>query len=946
MRKVFDQINRGIDSGKIGDVGDLMRTTKGSEAIGYAQEIMTGGKLGTGVTDEDAFNFIKTFPRPGGARIPKYATPKYEDAVKSSRNTGVPYGGPGIKQVTPKFEKAGAATVDEIEQLRLSREAQEAVSGRIPEPDQGGVPRGGKSRLPVEKNLPLEGLENPNVTVTTPSGVRTIVGKTGITIDKEVVGGINKWGDISPLQGQRFTLGRVIDTVLGKVPEMRGTVKTYLLDPLRELNFRMVNIAGESVVRLKNVVLDPLGIHKSSWLGRIRAKITGIPELSAAVQMYGEKVLSIEKLKKLFPKKWEAIIEADEWFRGEYNLLLNKVNTARLRAGLDAIPKRPDYYRHFNDLTFYDLFSGKIHIIPTNMVGVLDFTRPRAPFFSAALPRIGDKTTYDAVGGFLSYVSASTMHANMIDAIDIVRVFKEAVAETTKESKHLNNFIKYLTEYADSLAMKPHKFDTAIRELGFRVFSRDVDIPNILDAMASRTGANIILGNASSAAMNLLPLAQLVISNPRRFFPSLFNTIKVGVGGAIDDIYSKSRFYKVRYAGEATVDPTTFEKARDATAWGFLTVDKFTVRTLLDAHHEMALTRGLTGSDAWRFADEAVSDMVGDRSIIGTPLMFRSKVGRVGLQFQLEINNFVDYNGDILKRRGVVFGDMTKAQSRAKLAELFVASYVANSIYEQINGRRPLPDPIQMTIDIVNDPDITEGDNFKDVLTRIIGRITGEILSNIPAGPTIGMALGDRPFGMSREEFFGRTEAGRFGTPAVLTALQNVAKGDFSTLLPPFGGTQLKRTLGSIKNVSEGVKRSAGGGLNFPVEPGGVLGTVKTLLMGPYSLQVGRVYSNLASTGMKQLSAAQETELAQLIANNPGVSKTTAWAFYITQRVITSAMTGATKINNKVEDGSITLEDGKREVDAIRRTMKKRLGFIEPLIGRDQIDKLLKEMTK
>ena len=840
----------------------------------------------------------------------------------------------------PKFEKAGEITLEELEDLRVWEEKS------------GWKPTTAKSRYPISGQEPIKGFENPNVTVETPSGVRTLIGRTGLTMPKTVVEGSDRWGDVSALQGERFTMGRIVDTFAPR--HMRANVKRFLNDPLREIERASVAEANDIVVRLKKEVIDPLGIHRPSLIMKTTARISGKHTLSSAVQMYGEKVMSLEDIKKMFPDKWEDIVKADGWFRDNYDRLLGRLNGRRTDYGLSAIPKREDYYRHFQELTFADIMTGKSVPMPTNVLDVMDFTKPRAPFFSSSLPRVGDKTEYDAVNGFLSYVASYSSHVHMMEAIDRIEVFKAALIETTKGTRNMNHTIQYLKNFADSLANRPHKFDAFLRRFNFKLpkllGGREVDTPTILDAVASRSGANIIVGNASSAAMNFFPMFQLASQNPRVFFPALFETVSRGIKGG-DDIGTKSNFWFVRYAREKTVDPTSFEKVRDTAAWTFVEADKIAVRTLLEGQYRTGLKRGLSEGEAWKFADDAVGDMVGDRSIMGTPLMFKSKGLRAMLQFQLEINNFVDYTGDILKKRGLVFEGTTNAQRRAHIARLFVATHVANSVYEKVNGRTPFPDPIRMVADLLADPYITRNNDFLDVMKRIGGRIVGEIMSSIPGGVTAaGLMFGEggeskTAFGLTKEQFLGRTEAGIYGPPPIVSATRAALGGDFSTLAPPFGGVQIKRTIESLEDLLSGGSRTREGELRFPVGGGGALGDLRTALMGSYSTDVGKVYSGLRSTGMQPLSTNQETELAKLMQSNPQLSRGFAWGLYMTQNAVKAAKQDLKEIQGKLNDDKLTLKESESQSLDVTMRMYKRLGYLRPLLGSENIEGVLKQLT-
>jgi len=199
------------------------------------------------------------------------------------------------------------------------------------------------------------------------------------------------------------------------------------------------------------------------------------------------------------------------------------------------------------------------------------------------------------------------------------------------------------------------------------------------------------------------------------------------------------------------------------------------------------------------------------------------------LQFQTEVNNYINY----------AFRDIGIKDS-VKLAKLFVYANLTNNVFEVMMNRRPLLDPIDAAIDAFQEGDLVKG----------AGRMTGEALSNMPGGqllaniyPIYGMKI----LGMklpTREKFFGRSEAGRFGP----IPLSGVTNNPMTSVVTPFGGSQLRKTYTGAKAIAEGgvyqearsknvfAQKKKRFGINNPLE------TAKALTFGPYATSAAKEY--------------------------------------------------------------------------------------------------------
>ena len=123
---------------------------------------------------------------------------------------------------------------------------------------------------------------------------------------------------------------------------------------------------------------------------------------SAAIQRIGEGKAAVKDAKFNTPQTKQIISD----MRGIYDDLLSRLNTVRQEAGLDLIPKRKDYFTHFNELNLVDEIMGLGNL--TGASDVSKFVKPPAPFFVQALRRLGLEHEDDAIGGMLRYIKSAS----------------------------------------------------------------------------------------------------------------------------------------------------------------------------------------------------------------------------------------------------------------------------------------------------------------------------------------------------------------------------------------------------------------------------------------------------------------------------------------------------------------------------------------------------------
>jgi hypothetical protein len=637
---------------------------------------------------------------------------------------------------------------------------------------------------------------------------------------------------------------RMFQKVFGKSKQY-DKIKYTIIEPLENAKANYTTMQKEWLQKLKSEVVDKLGIKKGSKESRL-------------VQQFGEKEIDLDELKKLAPKKWKDIVEADKWFRQSYDELIDQVNASRRSVyGNNTeklVPKRQDYYRHFRELQgisgLKNIFDSPSAIDPT-LAGVSQYTQPKTKWQSFMQKRGMGPYKRDAVGGFLDYIPAAAYSTKIDPVIPKFRAFQKSLANRIKETgtndkKQLNNFLEFLVDYSNDLAGKTNPyFDRTLQKIipgGRKTFA-------VLNWVNSRVKANVILGNISSAVAQMANIPAGVgfakhysLPGAQMAFKSMFDRKM--------PIY-KSKFMKERYLDKdfRQFDQRLLDQPQKLASVLLEKADQFGATFIWNSSYAKGLAEGV--DDPIKYADEQTRRLIAGRGIGEIPLAQKSKVIQLIAPFTLEVGN-----------QWKVMGDFVKTKDFMGLGTLLVANYMINKVAEETRGFGVTFDPIDAMTGALGNEDL-------NTLEKA-GRIGGEFLSNMPMGmyaasvyPEYGMD-GMLP---TREELFGDRNPQRFGTG--LLAGDAITDPVFK-LFFPFGGNQISKTTRGINDiVNEGsyiekpkyTPNIPGVGelnkLRYPTENNKPLDDVKSVLFGPSATSSAKEYYD---NNRRPLSENQTTE--------------------------------------------------------------------------------------
>lgn len=675
---------------------------------------------------------------------------------------------------------------------------------------------------------------------------------------------VRQYRDITGFRGQSQDVYRNFERFFGN---RYKDAKRVILDPFDKSKGAMIDEISALGDRIEENVIKKYGINRGS-------------KESEAIQLFGEGKLSEEDLTSMVGRdKVKGVVESAAWFRKEYDKLLDEVNAVRAKIfpndPTKLIPKRADYFRHFEEMSdgfraLLDIFETPAGIDP-KLAGLSEWTKPKSKFLSFAQERIGKHSTVDAVGGFLDYAPTFAYAKHIDPHIGEFRYLRKSLAENAArpgvreltpvadevtggtgatelvKQNGINHFLKYLDDFANDLAGKTNPMDRWLQDTipgGRKTFQ-------VINWVNRRVKANVILGNLSSAVSQFFNIPQGIASAKLYSLPGINRTLASVL--TKNEPMEASSFIKERFkvdlASRFKTDWVSHplraseEHAKAFALWITQVGDEIGTKFIWNSHYEMANDliskspegkfelNGVPYSDPVRFADDITRQMVSGRGIGEVPLIQKSKIFQLVAPFQLEVGNL-----------WMVLSKFVKTKDFGAVAILLVTNYLMNRAAEQVRGSGVVFDPINAFADGASQAaDEAKDGSYGRAAFKFVGRQVGEILSNLPVGQTIAAGIPDSwvqgltqattGAQIDKKELFGAADPGRYGSGLVsLTGLTN----PLYRLLPPFGGGQAQRTIEGVESMLKGQVTDANGNVSFKTTPT-VRNVVQAFLFGKNS---------------------------------------------------------------------------------------------------------------
>lgn len=671
------------------------------------------------------------------------------------------------------------------------------------------------------------------------------------------------------------TMRRNLERAYKDNPVAQDKVQRFIVDHQQEQATKMV----ERQVALRDgaqALADDLGINFRT--GTRKAK-----DVSADIQNFGEGVITKEDLvSKYGSDKASKIIRADSWFRNQYDSLLNEMNTTLTKFGYSPVPKRENYYTHFQEPSLWknfglkmqeinDAFGGPMQeatptatrgSIPNALAGQSEYLLPNKRFNPFAKKREGGAYTPDAFKAFERYLSPTLNNIYMTPSIARTRVMTKAIAQANDlAGNDVNKLALQMTEWANELAGKTNRWDRTLISSDWAGKALKAS-----EYVQRKVGQQSIVGNLATAVMQPVVLAQTAAkAGYKNTLLGLLQEFPGAPGHAKDAPIRLSGFLKRRYLNTTPVTSGKMDKASSIAGTPLKVIEETAGRVTWNSYYNQALEKGLKGKEAIRHADIWAEKTMAGRSIGEKPELYRAKSMGIATQFQLEVNN--------------MWQQLGKEFSKTEVAKFVVASYAVNMLIQEIIGRQPSFNPLDAAIDSVA---IMANDEktAKQKGVEVAQRVGGEIVGSTPILPSaIGAVV---PDDITKKVFGNQTPVGRFGVGSTAGSLVENTVGKVlqgkpleagAYLATPFGYGQAQKTVKGINAVSQGKLTNKDGETTVEI-PQTPINYVKGALFGPSAIkEVNQYYNNIGVKSEDQKPVQNQT--TSVAAKQGGGSATT-----------------------------------------------------------------------
>lgn len=713
-------------------------------------------------------------------------------------------------------------------------------------------------------------------------------------IAKENIKNISKWKDKKRgLSYQLETMERNMFDIIPDKAEAQKINDTYF-NPIHESEAQKQRFINKYNDRIKEFNLNKYESEAVQLLGEQKYN----PDFKAEeVQEILDKVNNnIEKGKIDVQKVNEAI----ETFRNIYDELFELENNALKENGYKEKPYRKGYFPHFIDYvpeTRAEKVLNKLGFkidkrpLPTDIAGITEQFVPGKTWNKSSLERKGNKTDYNALKGFDTYIAQASDNIFHTENIQRLRGLEneiryqysdkgiqervdnilndETLFEDEKQqlldqileqtNNPMPNLVTELRRYTNALANKKSEADRSIENMmGRSVYST-------VNAIENRFGANAVGLNIGSAFTNIIPITQAWSQvSTKNMGRAVIDTVKSYINN--DGFVDNSAFLTSRINQSEKLYKTSIEKISDKTSFLFNAIDEVTSNIVVRSKYLDNIQNGMSESEAIKNADQFARNVIADRSKGAIPTKFEEKnpITKAFTQFQLEVNNqyrymFKDLPRD-LKEKGL--GSIALA-----FFKMFVGAWLYNEASEKVTGRRPAFDPIDIATSAYKD--ITDekkgtydkiasiGKNVAEELPFVGGLVGGGRIPVNGAIPDVGN-LTKAGIGLATGEMDSNKAISNIG--------KEVAKPLYY-LLPPFGGAQIKKSTEGISTIanggSYGVDSKGKETLQFPVENPDAMDYIKAGIFGKYALPLAKEYTdnNFKSLNANQTKTYKESKI-------------------------------------------------------------------------------------
>ncbi|MBQ4092317.1 MAG: hypothetical protein IJC82_03285, partial [Firmicutes bacterium] len=481
------------------------------------------------------------------------------------------------------------------------------------------------------------------------------------------------------------------------------------------------------------------------------------------------------------------------------------------------IMPRKDYFHHFQEMTdgLGDVFrlSRNSTEIDPRLEGTSGYTEPKSKFSGITLHRNHGRYKADAIGGMIDYAQAGEYMIHIDPVISEFRNHIMGMANATKDSRNANKLIRWLVQWTNDLAGKTNPADRFLQDVIGREavqFARKIN---------SRAKANAVVGNLNSATAQIFNLPNLVahVTDPKAYVEGFADLCKfIAREKSTRDIVKESGFLSERYLDDVikSFDEKKSKKPEKIAAWTLTVGDRYSSALIwFTAHHE-AVNKGIT--NPIEYADDITRRCVAGRGIGEIPITQKSNITQIFAPFQIEVNNAWQLYKEKLGGIKTANTKRDKVLSFTQFLAILIVNFMLNTVTDLLIHRRVVFDPIYVLFQCIADwmnEDEEEETNWAERFVELMGRESGEIISNMPYGSLIAYYAFNNQW--AREKIFGDQDPTRFGVGNVslewlVGFVDSLASGEdivddavgfLTTFVLPFGGKQAERTWQGLVNT-------------------------------------------------------------------------------------------------------------------------------------------------
>lgn len=744
-------------------------------------------------------------------------------------------------------------------------------------------------KLPIDKDIMQQNKINSTVVnqeVAEDNISRKSIIEKNRELAKDKIKNIAKWKDKSMgLKYQRETMERNMFDIISNKQEAQDIIDTYFT-PVHEAEAekqRFINSYNDKIERLN---LNQYESEAVQLLGEAKYN----PDFKSDEEVV-KTLKSINKninQGKIDKAKVEKAIDT---FRIIYDEILELENQVLRANGYAEIKYRTGYFPHFIDyqpVTKAEKVLDKLGIeidkrpLPTNIAGKTEQFVPGKTWNRSSLNRKTDRTTYNVLKGFDTYIrqAADTIfHTENIQRLrgleneiryqysdkgiqeKIDKIYDNEILTPQEKMMEIGkvfdvadnpmpNLVVELRRYTNALANKKSEAD---RSLENRI-SRS--IYSTTKAIENRFGANAVGLNLGSAFTNFIPITQAYSQiSTKNIGRATIDTIKSYISD--DGFINESTFLTNRLKQADKLYKTSLEKISDKTSFLFNAIDNVASNIIVRGKYLDNIDKGMTAKEAMKNANSFGANVMADRSKGALPTLFEEKnpISKAFTQFQLEVNNQYSYMFKDIPRD---LKDKGLANIALAYFKMFVAAYLFNWTSEKITGRKSAFSPIDIAVDsfeTLNTPNMNTAEKLINVGTDIVQELP--FIGGLAGGGRIPVS-GAIPDAKNTFKAISGLATGEINSSKAVKTLLNEISKPASYLLLPFGGGQVRKTVEGVGTIlaggSYGVDSEGKETLKFPVEKANLGTYMKAGIFGKYALPEAKSY---ADNNYKSLNAKQ-----------------------------------------------------------------------------------------